>query len=368
MKRRPILKKALGNERGSILIMAAISMVVLFAFAVLAIDGSMLMTTKNQLQAAADAAALAGASGLLNGSEAEAIDRAINFASYNNAVQDISRPVVITAADIEFPQPDVIRVTTHRTVEKGDALRTFFMRIVDTGSNNLSDVTAVAAARAYDVCTAACIKPWAIPDRWGDVNANGALDPGETYDPVTTGYNAPGDIGLSVVLKTGSPQSALAPGQFYPVDLPPLDCTCGIEPQPGGDEYRDNIANCNPYPVAPGDRLQTENGNMVGPTKQGMQAMIDRDPEAYWDTNTNSVEGSVYGVSPRIALVPFFDPTSPPGTGKDWVRVVKLAAFFLESVGPGSEVHGRYVGMMVQGQPCTGGNSNSFLTGITLIQ
>ena len=41
----------LGDERGSIIIMAAVAIVALFAFAVLTIDGAMLMTTKNQLQA-----------------------------------------------------------------------------------------------------------------------------------------------------------------------------------------------------------------------------------------------------------------------------------------------------------------------------
>lgn len=365
--KRPALHKIRGNNRGSIMIMTAVAMAALFAFAALAIDGAILMTTKNQLQAAADAAALAGASGLATGSQATAIERAIAFSSYNVAVQDVRRAVTITADDIEFPEPDIIRVTTHRTLATGDALRTYFMRIVDAGSNNLSDVTAVAAARWYPVCGTNCIKPWAIPDRWDDVNLNGALDPGEPYDPVTTGYNAPGDVGALVVLKTGHPSDAVAPGQFYPIDLPSLDCGCGVDPVPGGAEYRDNIATCNQWPVNVGDRMVTENGNMVGPTRQGMQALIDADPGAYWNTSTGTVSGSTWGTSPRIALVPFFDPTDPPTSGKTWVRVVKLGAFFLESVGPGSQVNGRYMGLSVAGTPCPGGGP-SFLTGIALVE
>lgn len=349
------------------MIMTAVAVVALFSMAALAIDGAMMMTTKNQLQAAADAAALAGASALINNDQAEARARAIAFSSYNTAVQDTPRPVTITDADITFPEPDIIRVTTHRTLATGDALRTYFMRIVDAGSNNLTDVTAVAAARAFDVCSAACIKPWAIPDRWNDANGNGLLDAGE-YDPVTTGYNAPGDVGVSVVLKVGTPGAALAPGQFFPVDLPPIDCTCGVDPQPGGDAYRENIAGCNPYPVHVGDRLATENGNMVGPTRQGMQALIDADPGAYWSVTDNAVRGSRFGLSPRVALVPFFDPTNPPASGKQEVQVVKLAAFFLESVGPGSQVNGRFIAASVPGGPCAGGNGSSFLTGITLVE
>jgi Flp pilus assembly protein TadG len=361
------LHRILGNNRGNVLIMGAVAIVGLFAFAVLAIDGAMLLTTRNQLQAAADAAALAGASGLAEGSQTTATDRAIQFASFNRAVQDVRQPVNITANDISFPQADIIRVRTHRTMATGDPLRTYFMRIVNLGSNNLSDVTAVAAARYFDVCETACIKPWAIPDRWDDVNGNGAVDPGEPYDPVVTGYNVPGDVGVSIVLKTGNPQDAVAPGQFFPIDLPSLDCNCGVGPVPGGAEYRSNIANCNQYPVKVGDRMVTENGNMVGPTRQGMQALIDADPSAYWSDAEQTVKGSQFGLSPRIALVPFFDPTSPPTSGKTWVRVVKLGAFFLESVGPGSQVNGRFMQVTVSGTPCAG-NQNSFLKGIALVE
>jgi len=198
------------------MIMLAVAIVGLFAFAVLVIDGAMLMTTKNQLQAAADAAALAGASGLVEGSEATATDRAIRFASYNVAVQDTRRPVIISEDDITFPEAKMIRVRTHRTEATGDPLRTYFMRIVNTGSANVTDVSAIAAARFFDVCEADCIKPWAIPDRWDDVNGNGALEPGELYDPDITGYSAPGDVGASIILKSEIRSSPSLPDSSFP--------------------------------------------------------------------------------------------------------------------------------------------------------
>ena len=358
----------LGNNRGSIIIMVAVAIVGLFAFAALVIDGAMLMTTRNQLQAAADAAALAGASGLVEGSQAVATDRAIRFASYNVAVQDTRRPVVITAGDVTFPEDKMIRVRTHRTAATGDALRTYFMRIVDSASANVTDVSAVAAARFFDVCGPDCVKPWAIPDRWDDVNGNGRLEPGELYDPDITGYSAPGDVGASIVLKVGNPQQAIAPGQFFPIDLPPLDCDCGIAPETGGAQYEWNIANCSPWAVEPGDRLQVEPGNMVGPTRHGMEDLVAADPNAYWSESEQTIKGSDFGLSPRIALVPFFDPTSPPTSGRNWVRVVKLGAFFLESVGPGSEVRGRFIKVTVPGAPCEDESENSFLKGIALVE
>lgn len=358
----------LGNNRGSVMIMVAVALLAMFSFAIVTIDGAVLMTTKNQLQAAADAAALAGASGLIAGSKDEATNRAIQFASYNKAVQETRTPVIITAADVSFPEDDMVRVVTHRTEATGDALRTYFMRVVTLGHNNLSDVSAVAAAVIYDVCASDCVKPWAIPDRWDDANANGRMDTGEAYDPVATGYQAPGDIGQSIILKVGNPQQAIAPGQFFPIDLPPLDCACGEDPETGGDQYRWNIANCSPYTVAPGDRLQLEPGNMVGPTRQGMQELIDADPTATWDDVNNTIAGSKFGLSPRIVLVPFFDPTSPPESGRNWVRVTKIGAFFLEAMAQGGEVRGRFMKVTISGEPCAVKNEGTFVKGIQLVE
>jgi len=361
-------KTSLGNNRGSVIIMTALALVVMFAFGALTIDGAMMMTTRNQLQAAADAAALAGASGLVSGNQATATTRAITIAANNQAEQDIKRPVIITAADVTFPRDGVVRVRTHRTQSTGDALVAYFLRIVNPASNNRTDVTATAAAEVYDVCQSECMKPWSIPDRWNDANGNGRMDAGENYDPVTTGFQAPGDVGTTIVLKVGNPQQAIAAGQFFPIDLPPLDCNCGVNPIPGGSEYRSNIANCNPYSVGIGDRLEVEPGNMVGPTKQGVQNLIDQDPGAYWDASEQTIKGSAFGKSPRIILVPFFDPTSPPTSGRNWVRVTKIGAFFLEGVQGNGDVTGRFIKATVDGPKCVVQNPGSFIKGLALVE
>lgn len=363
MKRTP-----LGNNRGSMIIMTAVALVAMFAFAALTIDGAELMTTRNQLQAAADAAALAGASGLVAGDQALATARAITIAGQNQAEQDIKRPVIITAADVTFPTATQVRVRTHRTNATGDALVAYFLKIVNPASNNLTDVTATATAEVYDVCQSECVKPWAIPDRWDDANGNSRYDTGEAYDPISTGYQAPGDVGVQAVLKVGNPQQAIAPGQFFPIDLPSLDCNCGVDPIPGGSEYRWNIGNCNQYMIGVGDRVAVEPGNMVGPTKQGVQDLIDADPGAYWDGSSQSIMGSAFGKSPRIILVPFFDPTSPPTSGRNWVRITKVGAFFLEGVQGNGNVTGRFIKATVDGPKCVVQNPGTFLKGLALIQ
>ena len=39
-----------------------------------------------------------------------------------------------------------------------------------------------------------------------------------------------------------------------------------------------------------GQLFDSEPGNMVGPTKQGMDDLIDRDPNAYWDESNSASE------------------------------------------------------------------------------
>jgi hypothetical protein len=361
--------RKLGDERGSTMIMVTVSIVALFAFAVLAIDGAILMSTRTQLHNAADAAALAGATGLIDGDQNLATERAIDFAAYNEAFENTTQPVVIDASDVSFPEPDVIRVETHRTRGKGDALRTFFTRVINPASDNRAEMTAVAAAQAFDLCSSRCLKPWAIPDRWNDADGDGEWDTGEFYDPQTTGYTAPADVGSSIVLKVGNPQQAIEPGIFYPINFPPLNNPEGESPLTGGSWYEQWIAGCSPFTVGVGDQLQLEPGNMVGPTTHGMDDLVAQDPGAYWDPGSQTVLGSAYGLSPRVGLIPFFDPTLPPTSGRNYVTVTKIGAFFIESVGPGSQVVGRFMQITAQGNPCPGGGLGSGLVkGIVLVE
>ncbi len=358
----------MGNRRGSTLIVVCVGLVVVFAFAVLAIDGAILMTSKTQLQSAADAAALAGASGLLAGSQDEATARAMAFSSYNKAVQDLQTPVVISASDVTFPQSDVCRVRTHRTAATDDSLKTYFLRVLPGGAAS-ADMTAVAAAQAFDVCGSKCIKPWVIPDNWDDANANGVWDPGEAYNPDVTGFQAPRDVGMQITLKNGNnPNNPISPGIYYPVCFPPLDNEEGIKPETGGADYEQWIAQCEPYMVDIGDRLLLEPGALMGPTRHGMEDLIALDPGARWDSGSQTIVNSAFAESPRIGLVPFFDPTLPPGSGRNWVTVVKLGAFFIEGVQGNGEVTGRFIQITTGGMPCGNGLGNGLVKGIVLIE
>lgn len=355
------------NERGSVMIMVAVCLLAIIAIAGVAIDSAVMVTTRTQLQSAADAAALAGASGLLEGDEDTATARAISYASFNGAMLESGKaPVVITEDDVTFPEADICRVVTHRTEATGDPLRVFFRRVVDPVLGNRADVTAVAAAQAFDICSSRCLKPWCIPDRWGDTNGNGQYDAGEPYDPIGTGYTAPNDVGLQVTLKVGNPQDTLVPSCYFAVCFPPIGSDQG-DPQTGSDWYRQWIAECCPYLIELGDRLLLQPGNMVGPTRQGVQDLIAQDPGATWDSSTQTVVGSAFGRSPRIALVPMFDPTLPPNPGRQEVTVSKVGAFFIEDNNQG-DIIGRFMETSSTGAPCEGGLGGGLVKGIALIE
>jgi hypothetical protein len=112
----------------------------------------------------------------------------------------------------------------------------------------------------------------------------------------------------------------------------------------GAADYRENIGGCNTTLVTMGDLIDPEPGNMVGPTKQGMDDLILKDPDAYWNTSCNCVRNSDFGVSPRITIIPLYDPiyyeTGKHNGSNASLRVANLLGFFIEEM-DGNEVVGR---------------------------
>jgi hypothetical protein len=166
------------------------------------------------------------------------------------------------------------------------------------------------------------------------------------------------------MLKVGQPGDTIVPSFFYAVDLPPLDGSKKVKS--GASLYREHIIDCAPYLVELGDSLQVKPGNMQGPTRQGVQELIDQDPSAVWDNASQSVIGSVFGTSPRVVKIALFDPRYTPKSGRDFVIVAKLAAFFIERVDADGGVTGVLTGAMTQGEPCAT-EDPTFLTSVHLV-
>jgi hypothetical protein len=318
------MKKFITDEKGNVIAFTAITMLVFIGFLSLGIDVGTMMVARNQLQATADAAALAGATGLLF-SQGEAINRAIQLGADNTC---LNQSVQISPADVTFPTTSRVRVQANQTINLN------FAGVIGIPTANIS---AVAVAEAGTIIGTGGLKPWAVP----------------YFD---------WDIGTPVVIKSGvlgAPASG--PGYFYPVDFPPLELGTPI---PGAQQYEDNILNGSNIEISIGQTLQVEPGNMVGPTQQGVNYLINQDFNAYWDGS--GVANSSYPgySSPRIVKVPLYDPDLPPDSGRNTVSIIGLAAFFIIDI-QGRDVTGVFIEITTGG---TLGNGFSFLKGVKLVQ
>jgi hypothetical protein len=146
-----------------------------------------------------------------------------------------------------------------------------------------------------------------------------------------------------VVLKQGGPSTSISPGVFQPIRLPRYDG--GSQ---GGSDYRENISTCTGLPVSIGDTLESENGNMIGPTRQGVNDLIALDPNAQWDPTTNSVINSCAtatpscGASPRVVPIPIYNTATYYTTKRQGLPtfvIVNILGFFIERM-QGNDVVG----------------------------
>ena len=367
----PSVLQPLRDERGATIVLVTLLLAAILGMAALAIDVGMLYNARAEAQRAADSAALAGAGSLLvipDEDRARAV--AMEFGTEND-VQGLS--VELLDEDIEIDMSAMsVRVTVRRAASRGNAMTTWFARVF--GIDQV-DVAAQATAAVGNTSSATCLKPWVIPDAWDDIDGDGQFDPAVDYyapgvtsygssfrdglpsdngiDPAGTTYTA--DFGRPILLKSGDPQKAPQPGWYYPWDIPQADGG----PAAGADRYRWNIAHCNPTLVTLGDQYLIENGNMVGPTRQGMADLISLDPDAYWDLGADSIAMSVapaWEGSPRIVHMPLYDPREEIDPGKKPITIVHVTAFFIEAM-HGNDVYGRflYTSGVPGGEEITGG-------------
>ena len=364
------------DERGISLVFVGMGFMSFLAATTLAIDVGMFMTARSQAQNSADAGAHAGAVALAFNSytnrsaSGPAVQSAVNAARSNLVIGQIPS---VNPGDVTFPlsptgQDNWVRVNVFRSAARGSAVPTLIGAIFGLNTVN---VTATATAEAAPADAETCVMPFTIPDKWIEVqtpawdtldtfdiyaskgqqqNQGAPLASPDVYSPPgsgsPTGYNPATDVGMQIVLKNNN-QNKVAPGMYNPWDLPGST---------GGNDYRDNIAGCNTNIVKIGDNMVPENGNMIGPTQQGTDLLIAKDPGAYWNSGCNCVMGSAFGISPRIAVIPLYDPVvyaNGQQTGKSGpqLQVTNYLGFFIEGVDANGQVTGRItpIGGLVSG-------------------
>jgi hypothetical protein len=329
------------GERGAILVHVAFAVLALMAFSTFTIDYGVFWLSRRQAQNAADAGVMAGAlqmivtpdttpTGLPTQVAHRLTQRNFVFGQVPSVTQgppDITFPPCPPPYD---PAETCIRVDVYRNQARNNPLPMFagnFLGLVD------QDVQAMATARLVGANYSDCNKPVAVMDQFDDKNGNGVFDAGDEYTAPSatgpgTGYSATqppvGSYGTMLVLKSG-PQAQLSPGWFHALDY-----------GSGGDTYRDAWSGCVPGAShGIGDIVDEENGNMQGPTQQGVADLIAMDEEADWDGDeiTGGCMAALTCVlSPRVVPIPLFDPAHWTATGADnqaEIRIVNIIGFFI---------------------------------------
>jgi Flp pilus assembly protein TadG len=406
------------SERGAVLLHVAIGILVMIGLLTFVADWGVMWVARNQAQNSADAGALAGAvalafdaNGWTDRSETGPARQAGRQLAITNTVFGVA-PDVVMATDVYFTdQPadmcpadaggltGCIRVDVYRNQARSNPLPSIFGRAFGITAHG---VRATATARVAVADSSDCLKPWAIPDKWLDrydvtptidveqwteddrfeTHSEGGqptpLPNPDLYTPASnngpgTGFTVAADLGTRVTLKQGGPSTSIEPGVFQPVRIPRFDGA-----SQGGDEYRENIATCAGLPIGIGDVLESENGNMIGPTRQGVLDLIAQDPNAQWDPTSKSVINSCAtatpscGRSPRIVAIPVYDTATYDSTrrqGLPTFTIVNILGFFIDQM-QGNNVVGYLTEApgLVRGATAPIDPSASFLAQIQLIR
>jgi hypothetical protein len=337
------------DQRGMTVPMVALFIVCLFAMAALALDLGVLYTARTSAQHAADAAALAGAFTFLNPiapQPATATGAATTIGQRNHILR---QQVAISEADVNVDVPNRrVTVTVPRT--GADGIVTYFARVMGI---NQADVVARATAEAARNGTGSrCLKPIYVPN-----TVLSTKDPAEACDPANreTLFDGNGQLtafaqqrfGVPMPIRPSNPQNALAPGQFYSLDF-----------GSGANTYECAIANClNQCDVAEpivrcGQAYPLKTGNMVGPTRQGIDTLIGDPPDEWVNVGEyrDGDTGLVKDTSNSVVVTPVWDnctQTVSPGYAGQQVRVIGFLNMFVDGM-VGQNVQAR----MVTATPC----------------
>lgn len=296
MKKIESALKHLKNKRGNSAIIFLVASTLFIGMLAFVTDAGMMYLQKSRLQNAVDAIALAAIQDYPKG-ESAMLAQANHYAELNN----------VSPADLTIDISDSskkITVTTQKNVPM------YFAKIF-----NMTEavVKARAGAKIGTIVATDGIRPFAVEQQSFTYN--------ETY---TLKKGANGGL-------TGN-YGALALGGT------------------GATNYRNNLQ----YGyhgeleigdlVSVGEDMETEPGNMAGPTYEGVRYILNQ------DTHTSHDLTKLEKDCPRLIIVPVVDSLSVEG--RTTVKIVGFASFFLEETiyeGGKTEVKGKFIKTLGQG-------------------
>ena len=338
------------GERGSVLVMSAVGMMVFLLAVGLCVDVSHFYVVKAELQNAADASALAGASAL-NSSPAgitEAATRAVaemNSYEFNNEGVTLQRSDVKFAVNFEGPY-----VSEADAAAQAADIRFVHVDLPPKPVGVFFSATALGSSTvnlSQEAIAGMSVPPnvfceWIPLTVLEDPAA--PMIPGETY-----------------VIRAG-PQNSASPGNYQ------ILAVAGR----GGQDVREGIAKGINECAEPGSEYEkdTKPGVSSGPVRAGLNTRFDdyasqtnptdHPPDTNvkegitWEQYRNAQPGSSNFQAPRnpgvpmrrVVLIPIVL-TTEFDNGRDTVRFTKFAAFFLRTKvqgGNGGDIEAEYIG------------------------
>jgi hypothetical protein len=320
------------------------------------VDISKLYLQRNELQTASDAAAHAGALELPLHDSAHVADSAVAYGRRNTVV---GHSAAFPKADVTCGvwDPTAATFTTNaKSATCGDSANAvkvvgrdssqYFFKSVLTAAGVQVTTPAVAWV-ATTVTSTSCIRPWGIPywiltKRLDPTNADTTRD--LTAHDLGQLATLP-QVSLEFKLKVGP--APTVPGNFWGVSIGGT----------GADQYRTNIETCNPTMVGPGTILDTEPGNMKGPTVQGADVLCQ---PHYANGACGDGHGGV-GIPIKVPL--WVSATTV--NGKTSVTVKIVGSFALDTVTSSGVVSGHFLQVADEG---TIGTTTGTLVRIVLVQ
>ncbi|NLM46305.1 MAG: hypothetical protein GX200_05860 [Firmicutes bacterium] len=290
------LTRLVREEKGSSLVIVMLAMVALLGSAAMVTDYGLLAAKRRALATAADAAALAGAQELvLNpGAGSQALEKAVEYAVLNGV------------------EPEVVEAGLSHggravTVTVRDNVQYSFARVLGFFTG---DVSATATALTGTVSALTGVVPLTIVEQ--------DFVKGQEYH-----------------LKS-FPAGELGPGNFGALAL-------GGK---GAANYKKNLSRGYQGQIKVGDILETEPGNMSGPTRAGFLERVNR-------CQDNCTFANFKPGCPLLVYIPVIK--QPTGGGRQEVEVVGFAAFFLNKNHPPKQgnqsiIRGWFVDTIVTGQ------------------
>lgn len=341
------------GERGSIMAMTAIGMLSLLMAVGLGVDISHLYLAKSELQNAADASALAGASGL------NFHPSGITIAA-NRAVEEMNKYEFVKQ-DVVFPRTNV----------------RFAVNLQDFASG--MDMSEAAASSASVAPNIKFVKVMTTPSPVKVTFASMVLGSSKDISAeAIAGVSVPLNIYagyLPVCVVDGASYPEITPGNLYTIRGEPSGF---VEPGnyqvlaidgAGGADDRTGLAGGVQNPVGAGGFVDTKPGVTAGAVTQGLNTRFDDygsqlDPTQY-PPDTNIKEGITYeeylsgsptqapthpGVAGRrVVLIPIVKETEFDG-GRTNVQIDHFGAFFLRTKatgGNGGSIQAEYIGIGV---------------------